>query len=346
MLTLKYTVDELNDFFLKVMEKSKDIDCEIPEWVTDNHLYQILLTDKHYSSYALSDLKGKDYDDAFQSILAFFDENNDEFALIDKAKEIKPLEFSISEDTLMSVLAHVKSQASLLSIYLTLDSVKNHLEKKTWCFFEVFYNTYSDTTPTGVIIDGLSQDLAGADYPSWNRKEQMLFKQKLFLNNQDVAMEFVIAKFKEKGQTVATAESITGGRLQALFTRTPGSSDVFLGGITAYSINNKVELLGVDREKAAEVNCVSDFVAHEMAIGAKNQFDSFLSIATTGYEMEYEFNDEILSPVTYVCFKTETSENVFKIGGELYAFGSTREGRIQNLSALIMTTIIDTLNIE
>ena len=59
------------------------------------------------------------------------------------------------------------------------------------------------------------------------------------------------------GLTLAVAESLTGGRLQARVTAESGSSAYFLGGVTAYTIESKVRLLAVDRSEAEASACVS-----------------------------------------------------------------------------------------
>ena len=82
---------------------------------------------------------------------------------------------------------------------------------------------------------------------------------------------------------LAVAESMTGGRVQARLTEIAGASEFFLGGVTAYALEQKVRLLGVDRDHAAAVNCVSARVAGEMAGGACRLFDADLAVATTGY---------------------------------------------------------------
>ena len=83
--------------------------------------------------------------------------------------------------------------------------------------------------------------------------------------------------------TVAVAESLTAGHVQALLSSISGSSDYFLGGVTAYSLDQKVRLLGVDRGEAEAVNSVSDDVARQMAEGVLKLFGSDWSVATTGY---------------------------------------------------------------
>lgn len=84
-------------------------------------------------------------------------------------------------------------------------------------------------------------------------------------------------------RTLAAAESLTCGRVQALIGAVSGASEYFLGGVTAYSLDQKAKLLGVDRRHARAVNCVSARVADEMACGACKLFGADLAVATTGY---------------------------------------------------------------
>lgn len=83
--------------------------------------------------------------------------------------------------------------------------------------------------------------------------------------------------------TLAAAESLTCGRVQARVGEISGASNFFRGGITAYALAEKVRHLGVKRAAARRVNAVSAVVAAQMARGACNLFDSDLGIATTGY---------------------------------------------------------------
>ena len=84
-------------------------------------------------------------------------------------------------------------------------------------------------------------------------------------------------------RTLAVAESLTCGRVQARIGAISGASEFFLGGITAYSLDQKVRHLGVDRAVAAPVKSVSAAVAEQMARGVCTLFGSELGLATTGY---------------------------------------------------------------
>ena len=83
--------------------------------------------------------------------------------------------------------------------------------------------------------------------------------------------------------TLSVAESLTCGNLQARIGMISGASGFFLGGVTAYSLEQKNKILGVPREIAEQVNCVSEEVAVLMAQGARGLFGSDIAIATTGY---------------------------------------------------------------
>ena len=83
--------------------------------------------------------------------------------------------------------------------------------------------------------------------------------------------------------TLAVAESMTAGHLQATIAAESGASEFFLGGITAYTLEQKVRQLGVAREAAAPVDCVSAEVAWQMARGACRLFGADVAVATTGY---------------------------------------------------------------
>lgn len=83
--------------------------------------------------------------------------------------------------------------------------------------------------------------------------------------------------------TIATAESCTGGAISRALISYSGSSKFFKGGIVAYSIDVKKELLGVRSDIISSFGVVSVEVAEDMVKGALNVFDSDYAISTTGY---------------------------------------------------------------
>jgi nicotinamide-nucleotide amidase len=92
----------------------------------------------------------------------------------------------------------------------------------------------------------------------------------------------IIAYLEDRGETVAVAESLTGGGLGHAITHTPGASQVFLGGIIAYTDNVKIDFLGIEPKVISEFTAVSEEVANAMADGVREKFGTTWGIATTG----------------------------------------------------------------
>src|SRR3954454_6431614 len=94
--------------------------------------------------------------------------------------------------------------------------------------------------------------------------------------------ELVAAGFADRGLTVATAESCTGGLLAARLTERPGSSAWVLGGVTAYANSAKEQLLDVPASVLAEHGAVSPEVATALAEGARARFGADIGVGITG----------------------------------------------------------------
>ena len=90
------------------------------------------------------------------------------------------------------------------------------------------------------------------------------------------------ALLRERGLTLATAESCTGGLVAHLITCVPGSSQYYLGGVVAYANEVKEALLGVRHETLLDHGAVSEETALEMARGARERLGADVGIATTG----------------------------------------------------------------
>jgi PncC family amidohydrolase len=82
--------------------------------------------------------------------------------------------------------------------------------------------------------------------------------------------------------TLATAESLTGGRLAVLMTEIPGSSNVYRGGVVAYATELKVEVLGVEESVVERYGVVSAECAVAMALGVRRLTGATYGVSTTG----------------------------------------------------------------
>ena len=100
--------------------------------------------------------------------------------------------------------------------------------------------------------------------------------------DDDSLASVVLAALRQRGQTLAVAESCTGGGLGGALAAVPGASDVFLGGVIAYANSVKQQLLGVPADTLAVHGAVSDPVALAMAAGARRVTGADWAIAVTG----------------------------------------------------------------
>ena len=94
--------------------------------------------------------------------------------------------------------------------------------------------------------------------------------------------ELVHKTFCERGLTLATAESCTGGTIASLLTAQPGASSYFKGGVVAYSNEVKECALGVKHETLAAHGAVSEETVREMVEGVRTRMNADYAIATTG----------------------------------------------------------------
>ena len=100
---------------------------------------------------------------------------------------------------------------------------------------------------------------------------------------EDLALEQILGNLlKERQQTIATAESCTGGNIAHNITLLAGSSQYFLGGIVSYANEVKMNVLGVHKEDLEKYGAVSQAVVESMATGACKAIGSDYSVATSG----------------------------------------------------------------
>jgi nicotinamide-nucleotide amidase len=106
--------------------------------------------------------------------------------------------------------------------------------------------------------------------------------QYVFSRDERSTAELVVDLLRDRGLTLGTAESCTGGLLAARITDAPGSSDVFLGSIVSYSDSVKRERLGVPAEVLAAHGAVSAETAAAMANGAREALGVDVAVSITG----------------------------------------------------------------
>ena len=143
---------------------------------------------------------------------------------------------------------------------------------------------------------------------------------------------------EDKGQTVAVAESCTGGMLGQELTAIPGSSAWFLGGIISYSNQVKTDFLGVPADLIIEQGAVSREVAEIMAHSVRNRFEADYGLSITGIAGPGGGSEEKPVGLVYVACADMYRCNVMK-----YIFRGSRNEVRSRATRAVLSLLKDAL---
>ncbi len=155
--------------------------------------------------------------------------------------------------------------------------------------------------------------------------------------DQDTLASVVGDLLKQAGQTLAVAESCTGGGLGQFLTQVSGSSAYFRGGIISYDNQVKVDLLGVNPEDLAAQGAVSDPVAQQMALGARNRLKTDWGLSITG--IAGPDGGSPTKPVGLVYLGIAAPDG--RVESHCYRFGESRSREM--IRWLSLCTVLDLL---
>ena len=145
----------------------------------------------------------------------------------------------------------------------------------------------------------------------------------------DATLESAVGELlRGRGETVAAAESCTGGNIAHRFTALPGASDYFRGGVVAYSNDVKTALLGVNADDLNRCGAVSRPVAEQMAAGVRKATGATYGIATTGIAGPTGGTPD--KPVGTVWLAVSGPDETYSIR---MVFGSLRSQNIERASS-------------
>ncbi|WP_109298832.1 competence/damage-inducible protein A [Aquimarina sp. AU474] len=125
---------------------------------------------------------------------------------------------------------------------------------------------------------------------------------------------------KKRNETLALAESCTGGKIAESFTAIAGASQYFNGGVVTYATQSKVDILGINPDSIEEFSVTSAEVAQAMAEAVKKKFKSDYAIATTGNAGPTKGDGGVDVGTVFIAISTPQNTFVKK-----YEFGNLRE---------------------
>lgn len=178
----------------------------------------------------------------------------------------------------------------------------------------------------------------GTDVPSLAAEAQVFVDQivarlgdKIVAQDDRSFEEVIVGEFSRHGLRVATAESCTGGYLSSVLTAIPGASEMFMGGVVAYSNASKMQLLAVQESTLMAYGAVSEQTVLEMAIGAQRSFQTDYAIATSG--IAGPGGGTLDKPVGTICVAIAGREQQFV---ETYHFTKDRQLNILRTTAVAL----------
>lgn len=150
------------------------------------------------------------------------------------------------------------------------------------------------------------------------------------LGYEPASVESAVAKMlAERGQTLAVAESCTGGSISARITALAGASEYYMGGVTSYSNEAKTALLGVSPADIERFGAVSEPVARQMAAGVAERFGTDYAVSTTGVAGPGGGTDEKPVGTVWMALAWRTEGGRIETAARLMRFCELREQNIE-----------------
>lgn len=134
----------------------------------------------------------------------------------------------------------------------------------------------------------------------------------IFSDNDESLESVVVRLLKKRKETLATAESCTGGLIANMVTNVSGASEVFLAGYVTYANSAKCDVLNVDAKLIEKHGAVSEVVARAMVEGARTRAGSTYGLATTGIAGPMGGSDEKPVGTVYIALASGDSKIVVK----------------------------------
>lgn len=159
---------------------------------------------------------------------------------------------------------------------------------------------------------------------------------------EDLPLEKIIGlKLSENNETIATAESCTGGNIAHKITSIAGSSAYFKGSVVAYSNEIKTRILGVDKDMISTYGAVSREVVEAMAIGAKKLMKTDYAIATSG--IAGPDGGTLEKPIGTVWIAITYNQTIIS---KMFNFGTVREQNIDRSTQSAFLMLMEQINLN
>lgn len=123
----------------------------------------------------------------------------------------------------------------------------------------------------------------------------------------------LVLKLKDKGLTLSTAESCTGGLIGAMITGVSGASQVYVGGVVSYTNEVKINILGVPKQVIEEHTEVSRETAQQMSLCVRKKFGTNIGVSVTGFAGPTGGNEHDPMGTVYIGVDMNGESHVWRV---------------------------------
>ena len=221
------------------------------------------------------------------------------------------------KNTIVPMIDDLSKKSTLFKIYRTTGIPESHLYEKLLPLINKCPDANIAFLPSFLGVDIRISSKKKKDFNKINNQLFSIIEDYYYAENETDLEEVVAELLADTNLAIATAESCTGGLIGDRLTNVSGVSNIYKGGVIAYSNQIKINLLDVKESTISQHGAVSEQTAKEMAIGVQKKFLSDIGISTTG--IAGPTGGTIKKPVGLVyigiCFKKTTK--VYKFNFKL-----------------------------
>lgn len=189
----------------------------------------------------------------------------------------------------------------------------------------------------GSVCLRLSADMMGGAKDVYQQKVREL--EEFLADDRTLKLDgsfpsYIVQRLKESGQTLAIAESCTGGMISARITGVSGASAVYKGGVCTYTNEIKELALGISHDLLLNYSAVSAPVVEAMATAIRSRYNATHALATSGY-MEMESNNPQQTGEVYIAIATPTG-----VVSHHYRLNQNRQGNQEWSTQRALTELV------
>ena len=168
-----------------------------------------------------------------------------------------------------------------------------------------------------------------------------IISEAIYGEGTDSLEKIIIEQLSSKNETLAVAESCTGGMLAHLLTSVPGASKSFYGGIVSYDNSVKMNLLGVSQDILDQHGAVSKECVEQMAIGARKALNTTYAIATSGIAGPSGGTPDKPVGTVWIGVSSDNGTETFRL-----KFNSDRKRNIERFSSSALHILLNKIKKE